>query len=409
MVTPCGRGVADDLVVDVGDVHDPRDRVALPGEVAAQQVGEHEAPEVADVRRRVDRRTAAVHPTSPGLERLERLQGAAERVAEREAHPSHHPDERGGADGPPRALVARQVARRCLDRHGLRSRPRSSARMPAHALESRAAEAGPGAGMVRSSDTGRSRPRHARATTSRTQLAAVDAPGGRVAGREQPPEVAHARRGQQRVADRVERRVAVRVAVEAGRLGDLDAAQPQAVAGAEGMAVAAPGIPRRRRHGIVTHAGAGRAPTTSRSAGSVTLSAVASPGTVDDRTPRSAPAAPPRRRTTPVRAPRHRRRPAAARAGRPGASGPGRGRRPVGGRRRPPSATRLSESATGSTGMAAPWLDAASATASTSADVASGRAASWTRTTSASVARTPAGDRVLATRRHRPRPRRPAR
>ena len=55
-------GVADDLVVDVGDVHDPRHRVALPVEVAAHEVGEHEAPEVAHVGGRVHGRPAGVHP-----------------------------------------------------------------------------------------------------------------------------------------------------------------------------------------------------------------------------------------------------------------------------------------------------------------------------------------------------------
>ena len=56
-----GRGRApDDLVVDVGDVHDPADRVAAPAQVADQEVGEQERAEVADVRRAVDRRTARV-------------------------------------------------------------------------------------------------------------------------------------------------------------------------------------------------------------------------------------------------------------------------------------------------------------------------------------------------------------
>ena len=51
--------------------------------------------------------------------------------------------------------------------------------------------------------------------------------------------------------------------------------------------------------------------------------------------------------------------------------------------------TRLSESTTGSTGMAAPLAAAAWATASTSAGVTNGRAPSCTSTTSAVAARTP--------------------
>ena len=47
-------------------------------------------------------------------------------------------------------------------------------------------------------------------------------------------------------------------------------------------------------------------------------------------------------------------------------------------------ATRLSVSATGSTGIAAPWSAAARATAATSSGVATGRAPSWTRMTRSS-------------------------
>ena len=79
---PRGSRVPDDLVLDIGDVHHPRDRVALPEQVAPGQVGEHEAPEVADMRRRVDRRPAGVHAHVRRVDRLEGLQGAAQRVAE---------------------------------------------------------------------------------------------------------------------------------------------------------------------------------------------------------------------------------------------------------------------------------------------------------------------------------------
>ena len=74
---PLGGGAADDLVVDVGQVHDPRHAQAAVAQVADEEVGEQERPEVADVGRAVDRRPAAVDPDVAGLERLERLEVAA--------------------------------------------------------------------------------------------------------------------------------------------------------------------------------------------------------------------------------------------------------------------------------------------------------------------------------------------
>ena len=75
-----GRRAADDLVVDVGEVHDPGHAQAAVAQVADEQVGEQERPEVADVGRAVDRRAAAVDPDLAGLERLERPQLAGQRV-----------------------------------------------------------------------------------------------------------------------------------------------------------------------------------------------------------------------------------------------------------------------------------------------------------------------------------------
>ena len=77
-----GLGSADDLVVDVGDVHDPGHAEAAVAEVADQQVGEQERPEVADVGRAVDRRSAAVDPDVARLERHERPRLTRERVLE---------------------------------------------------------------------------------------------------------------------------------------------------------------------------------------------------------------------------------------------------------------------------------------------------------------------------------------
>ena len=73
--------VANDPIVDIGDVHHPGDAVARPLEVATQQVAEQERAEVADVGRAIDRRPAAVHADVAGLERLNVLERAAEGVA----------------------------------------------------------------------------------------------------------------------------------------------------------------------------------------------------------------------------------------------------------------------------------------------------------------------------------------
>ena len=67
-----GGGAADDLVVDVGQVHDPGHAQPPVAQVADEEVGEQERPEVADVGRAVDRGAAAVDADVAGLERLER-------------------------------------------------------------------------------------------------------------------------------------------------------------------------------------------------------------------------------------------------------------------------------------------------------------------------------------------------
>src|SRR6266550_2523438 len=77
----CGRAL-DDLVVDVRDVHDPRHPQAAPTEVADEDVGVEEAPEVPDMHGSVDGRAAAVHPDVARLERLERPRLARQRVVE---------------------------------------------------------------------------------------------------------------------------------------------------------------------------------------------------------------------------------------------------------------------------------------------------------------------------------------
>ena len=90
-------GAVDDLVVDVGDVLDEPDVVALVLEVAADHVERQERPRVADVDVVVDRRAADVHRDLAGLARDELLFGAAQRVVD--AHSGPFTDERSCGGG----------------------------------------------------------------------------------------------------------------------------------------------------------------------------------------------------------------------------------------------------------------------------------------------------------------------
>ena len=111
---PGGRCAADDLVVDVGDVHDPAHGVAAPAQVTDQQVREEERAEVADVGRAVDRRTARVDAddVALGLER------------------SRLPGQRVVAAGGHRAVSSVAIATAEIDRPA----PSSPARLPLDAL-----------------------------------------------------------------------------------------------------------------------------------------------------------------------------------------------------------------------------------------------------------------------------------
>src|SRR5687767_4077481 len=75
-----GCDVADDAIVDIGDVHHPRHAQARPGQVPADQVAEQKSSEVADVRRAVDGRPTAVNPSMPWLERPKLFLLVTERV-----------------------------------------------------------------------------------------------------------------------------------------------------------------------------------------------------------------------------------------------------------------------------------------------------------------------------------------
>ena len=72
----------DQLVVDVGDIHDPSDLIAAIGEIALDGIEDHRADHVADVARLVNRRPAQIDADAAGSHRHERFLGAAERVVE---------------------------------------------------------------------------------------------------------------------------------------------------------------------------------------------------------------------------------------------------------------------------------------------------------------------------------------
>ena len=112
MPMPGGRGAADDLVVDVGDVHHPGDREAAVAQVANEEIGVQEAPEVADVDGPVDGRAAAVDPDVLRLEGLERPRLAGQRVVEADAHGIRSSDrDRGCRDAAPGTLHAARDCR----------------------------------------------------------------------------------------------------------------------------------------------------------------------------------------------------------------------------------------------------------------------------------------------------------
>src|SRR3954468_12097600 len=82
----CLFGAVDRFVVHVGDVHDVKDLVAARLQPAPEEVLEQEGPEVSDVGVVVDRGTTGVERYPARLQRLERLDLAAQGVVEAERH-----------------------------------------------------------------------------------------------------------------------------------------------------------------------------------------------------------------------------------------------------------------------------------------------------------------------------------
>ena len=288
-----------------------RDRVALPGQVAAGQVGEQEAPEVADVGRRVDGRAAAVHahvrrrraartararhPGCCGSWSVMRATTPTSAVALMVRPAPSSPDRL------PRRRLDRDARR--VDAQELREDGRASARAARH----RAGDGRPGWSGPARPGRQAGQPPAARRPGAAARGCRCRGSPRRPAGKRRPRSPSRGR-GQQPVADRVERHVAVGVTVQPGRLGDLDAAQAQAVEAAEGMAVGAPA--RTRAAGVDRRHGPAPGPA-SRSAGSVDLEVGRLAGHGDHRHAVARQQLLPRRRTAPAR-PRRRRWPPAA-------------------------------------------------------------------------------------------------
>ncbi len=134
--------LGDDLVVHVGDVHDPGDLPAGILEVALHGVEDHRPDHVADVARLVDRRTAEVHPHVSGPHRRERRLPLRERAVDldrgqgSDRHPPGNLRKRkktvGAVTNPPDAVTpdaprARRIPPRSHSpRRSVRRLPRSS-------------------------------------------------------------------------------------------------------------------------------------------------------------------------------------------------------------------------------------------------------------------------------------------
>ena len=224
-----GRGcAADDLVVDVGDVHDPRHRVAPPAQVADEEVGEQERPEVPDVGGPVDRRSARVDADAAVADRVERTGLAGKGVVQlgwSSIDARGPPSRWQRRDRPARPLRSVEVAggRLHVDRAAIEP---EAARRSRHASRRGSGQSRPGTDDRHVHAAGRQpAPASRVATSARSSPLAM--PRG-VAGRPgRPPEIAEAGRTEQRVADRMERDVTVGVAVEPRGTGDDDAAERQ--------------------------------------------------------------------------------------------------------------------------------------------------------------------------------------
>src|SRR5262249_28586444 len=76
------NGFRDDLVVDVGEVHDLLDLPTSKTQCTTKQIFEQKRPEIPEVRRVVDRWSARVHANCTSISRRERFYLARKRVVE---------------------------------------------------------------------------------------------------------------------------------------------------------------------------------------------------------------------------------------------------------------------------------------------------------------------------------------
>ena len=78
--------VADDFVVDIGDVHHVADVIPALPQKTVEQVDCNKRPEVSDVTIVVNRRPARIHADPVGLQRLEFFNLCGECVVEAQSH-----------------------------------------------------------------------------------------------------------------------------------------------------------------------------------------------------------------------------------------------------------------------------------------------------------------------------------
>jgi hypothetical protein len=78
--------VADDFVLDVGDVHHVVEREAARAQRAAKDILKGKSPEVADVDVGIDGRSAGVHPDRLAIRRGKFFETLRERVVEAQSH-----------------------------------------------------------------------------------------------------------------------------------------------------------------------------------------------------------------------------------------------------------------------------------------------------------------------------------
>lgn len=78
----------DDLVLHIGDIHHVTGGEAAEFEVAADEIGENEGAEIADVGEIVDGRAAAIHADglAGGVERCKKLHTASQCVEKAHGH-----------------------------------------------------------------------------------------------------------------------------------------------------------------------------------------------------------------------------------------------------------------------------------------------------------------------------------